>query len=441
MAADRPQVSPSSASPGRSIAPRTRRPRDNGQHGVIGNALRCGAGVIRRSESSVLGEQRLDQVYRRDAATWVIFAALFAFGVLNALLGPVLPYLRQAEHLSYVVGALHQVAFAVGGMTAGVLATASTAPRGRMIGLGLVGAAGAGILLGYGRVFPLTIVAALLLSAFATAALIRMWAVLSDLHHVRRAVAMSEGEIAVSLAGILIPAVVSACAATWVSWRFSFVIAGALVVVAAVAVTAIRLPVAGLRPAAAPEDAPITPDAEAAHTPSRTLTTIFAVVALEFTLSFWAASYLHDDVGIARDTAVALVSALYAANLVGRLAASRLARRRPVHVVLRLSLATALAGVPVLLAAGNVVVAGVGLAVAGIGIGGTFPLASALHVGGSRRTADQALGQILTVAGVGQIVGPVAAGAIAQASGLRLGLLVLPVLVLLAAATTRRRTA
>jgi fucose permease len=105
--------------------------------------------------------------------------------------------------------------------------------------------------------------------------------------------------------------------------------------------------------------------------------------------------------------------------------------------VLRISLAAAFAGVPLLLAAGNAVVAGVGLVVTGMGIGGTFPLASAIHIAASRRSADQALGQILAVAGIGQIAGPLAAGVLAQAVGLRAGLLVLPALVLVAAATTR----
>jgi fucose permease len=173
------------------------------------------------------------------------------------------------------------------------------------------------------------------------------------------------------------------------------------------------------------------------HAPRRTLATIFAVVALEFTLSFWAATYLHDDVGVAQDTSVALVSALYAANLVGRVLASRLARRLSLAVMLRLALATALAGTPILLTAGNVTVAAVGLAVTGIGIGGTFPLASTLHVTASHRTADQALGQILTVAGIGEIVGPLLAGAVAQVTELRIGLLLLPVLVLLGAVTVR----
>lgn len=376
--------------------------------------------------------------YRRDTATWVAFAGLFAFGILNALLGPVLPYLRQTEHISYVSGALHQVAFAVGGMTAGVLASRSATPRRRTITVGLVGAGTAGVLLGYGRAFPVTVVAALLVSAFATAALIRMWALLSDLHSVHRAVAMTEGEVAVSFAGILTPAVVSACAATWVSWRFSFVVAFALVVAAATAIGVARLPSPSW--SRAPADATAAPDPVRPPSRRRTLTMIFAVVGLEFTLSFWAASYLSDDVGMARDTSAALVSTLYAANLVGRLVASRLARHHSTAVVLRVFLLTTLLGLPILLSASNAVIAGSGLAVTGAGIGGTFPLASALHIAGSARTADQALGEILTVAGLGQIAGPLAAGAIAQAADLRAGLLVLPVLVLLAGGTTRRAT-
>jgi fucose permease len=387
-----------------------------------------GTGVIPGTTAA----ERAVPTYRRDTATWVVFAALFAFGVLNAVLGPMLPYLRQAEGISYIVGALHQVAFAIGGMTAGLLATRSSASRRRTIGLGLTAAGGAGLLLGYGQLLPATLAAALLLSGFATAALIRMWAVLADLHAIHRPVAMSEGEVAVSLAGIVSPALVGLCAAGALGWRFASVIAFVVVVGAVVAVAATRLP-DPRRPSADPHDAQSGPP-----TPRRTLATIFAVVGLEFTLSFWAASYLHDDVGLARNTAAAMVSALYAANLVGRVLASRLARRLPVTAELRLFLLIAALGLPILLTASDAAVAATGLAVTGIGIGGTFPLASALHVTASHRTADQALGEILTVAGVGQIVGPIAAGALAQAAGLRLGLVALPVLVLAGGLTTRR---
>jgi fucose permease len=391
-----------------------------------------------RAERAEAGERadRAGRMYRRDRVTWVAFAALFAFGVLNAVLGPVLPYLRRTEGISYLVGALHQVGFAIGGMTAGILASRSTAPRRRAIVAGLIGAAVAGLLLGYGRVLPLTLLAAVLVSGFATAAMIRVWAVLADLHRPHRAVAMAEGEIAVSLAGIATPALLSACVATALGWRFSFVIAFVLVVIAAAVVARTRLPEVS-RPRSSDRGGG-GDDAASARGERHTLATIFAVVGLEFTLSFWAASYLHDDVGLAAGTATVLVSVLYAANLAGRLVASRLARRLQVVTVLRICLATALVGAPILLAADNVGVAALGLAVIGTGIGGSFPLASSLHVAASGRPADQALGQILTVAGVGQISGPLVAGAVAQAVNLRLGLLVLPALVVLAAVTVRR---
>ena len=64
-----------------------------------------------------------------------------------------------------------------------------------------------------------------------------------------------------------------------------------------------------------------------------------------------------------------MVSVLYAANLVGRLLASRLAHRMPVAVVLRSALLAALIGVPVLLFASSAIVAAAGLAITGIGIG------------------------------------------------------------------------
>lgn len=162
---------------------------------------------------------------------------------------------------------------------------------------------------------------------------------------------------------------------------------------------------------------------------------VFAIVALEFALSFWLASYLNDDVGIARDTAVAMVSGLYASNLLGRVAASRLARAQTPERVLVIALGTVLAGLPFLLAATSVTAAVVGIILTGAGIGALFPMTSSLHVHASGRTADSALGEILAVAAFGQTTGPLLAGAIAQASTLRAGLLVLPAMTLLAASS------
>ncbi len=165
---------------------------------------------------------------------------------------------------------------------------------------------------------------------------------------------------------------------------------------------------------------------------------VFAIVALEFSLSFWLASYLNDSVGISRGLAVVMVSGLYAANLAGRLLASRLAHHTTTERLLGAALIVGLTGLPILLAASDAAVAAIGIALAGVGVGAMFPLTSSLHVGVSARNADGAIGQVLSIASIGQIVGPLAVGAIAQAAGLRVGLLILPALVLLAVAALTR---
>jgi fucose permease len=275
------------------------------------------------------------------------------------------------------------------------------------------------------------------MSLLGTTALIRVWAALADLHGPRRPIAMTEGEVSVSLAGITTPLLISGLATTALGWRFGFVIGAGIAIVAAIAVSRVR----------APKPPPAPPAAREPGSRSRgrrlppTLVIVFAIVGLEFSLSFWLASYLNDEIGVSRDAAVALVSALYAANLVGRVLTSRLTHRARPERILAGALIVALLGVAVLLTATSAAPAMVGVAIAGMGIAATFPMASSLHVEASGRTANSALGQTLAIASSGQIIGPLTAGAIAQVSDLRIGLLVLPVLTVMAGIALLRHTA
>ena len=363
--------------------------------------------------------------YRRDAFTWTAFGALFAFGYLNAVLGPALPYIRSVEGISYVVGALHQVAFALGGGLAGALSARDriALTRRTVIAGGLAGGALAGLVVGYGNTAPITIAGAFLMGLLASLALIRIWGALADGHGPRRAVAMTEGEVAVSLAGIATPLLIGALAATAATWRLAFAIGTVTAVLAAVGMLRADVP--------APQAAASVRRGGARAQP--TLVIIFAIVALEFALSFWLASYLNDDVGVARNTAVAMVSGLYASNLLGRLVASRLARTQSPERVLVIALGSVIVGLPFLLAATSVSAAVAGIVLAGAGIGALFPLTSSLHIQASGRSADSALGETLTVAALGMTSGPLIAAAIAQVTSLRAGLLVLPAMTLLAA--------
>jgi fucose permease len=362
-----------------------------------------------------------------------MFSGLFGFGVLNAILGPALPYLRAEEHLSYVPGALHQLAFAVGGGLAGLLAIRVEARLGRgvTIRFGLAAAALAGLAVGYGDAITITVPGAFFMSLFGASALIRMWAALADAHGPRRTVAMTEGEVTVSLGGTVVPLMLGGVAVTVLTWRFAFVAGAAIVIIAVLAMGAVHIPRS--EPVAPPDEQPRAADLPARSSPVPTLVIVLAIVALEFSLSFWLASYLNGSVGIGREEAVLMVSGLYGANLTGRLLTSRLARRATNERLLAASLILALVGLPILLAARGAAVAAVGIALTGIAIGAMFPLTSSMHVGVSSRNADGAIGQVQGIASIGQILGPFAVAAIAEAAGLRVGLFILPGLVLLAA--------
>jgi MFS family permease len=315
---------------------------------------------------------------------------------------------------------------------AGLLAAHERRPLDRttVISGGLTAAGLGGLAVGYGGTPAITIAGALLMSLLGTSAMIRVWAALADAHGARRAVAMSEGEVSVSLAGILMPLLIGALAATALGWRFAFVLGAAAAVGASLWVWGVRMP--------APADgrSAATPAIEESDRRrlAPLLIVVFGIVALEFSLSFWLASYLNDDVGLTRGAAATAVSGLYLANLAGRLVASRLTRRAGAERILAAALAVALLGLPVLLTATGPGAATAGIAITGIGIGALFPLTSALYVKASPRSADRALGQVLAIASVGQLAGPLTAGAIAQAASLRTGLLVLPALTILAAA-------
>jgi len=238
------------------------------------------------------------------------------------------------------------------------------------------------------------------------------------------------------LGGIVAPLLVGGLAGTALGWRFAFVVGAAIVAVAVAVTAAVRIP------PWLPNPSPGT-----AGTSTRsgwltpTLVVVFAVVALEFSLSFWLASYLNDSVGLPRTVAAAMVAGLYAANLAGRLVASRLAHRMTAARLLAVSIGVGLAGMPILLAATDAAEASVGIALVGVGIGATFPLTSSLHVAASSGPADTAVGQVLVVAAIGQILGPSSVAEIAQTAGLRIGLLILPTLALLAAGALARHHA
>ncbi len=383
--------------------------------------------------------------YRRDARTLAAFGLLLGLGLLQATLGVVLPYLRDELDLDYTAASLHVTAFAVGGFVAGLSGAAVAARVGRrwLVVAGAGGSAAAALLLTLAGSAALTLASALLLGLTLTWAFVALWSALSDQHGDRRAVALSEGEVGVSLGTLSLPLVVSASAALGAGWRAGLLVAALAPVAGVLAVRA-----AGIAEPLGEEDEPADDAAAAVRSATRgrgrlvaLLAITVCVVGLEWTLSTWLISYFDDDVGLERETAVALGSGFFAAMLAGRLIASRIARRRYAGDVFLLALGTVAVGVPLLVAVTEPAVAVAGSVVAGLGAGALFPLASALvlEAAGPRSTAGS--GATLAAASVGVLLAPLAIGALADAFGLRGALactMILPALTAAIALSARR---
>jgi fucose permease len=120
--------------------------------------------------------------------------------------------------------------------------------------------------------------------------------------------------------------------------------------------------------------------------------------------------------------------------VVGRTIGSRLARRYDPSVLLAVALGVAAVGFVVLWPAGVPVQAVAGLALLGVGIGNLFPMALSLAVSLAPGRAGQASGRAVMMTSLAVLVAPLTVGGLADATSLALALLMVPVLLVLAAA-------
>ena len=77
-------------------------------------------GTERRELRVTNGPRLRDGRFVRDRFTWLAYLLLASFTLLQAILGPLMPFLRAELHLSYTLGGLHLSAFAAGMVLAGL---------------------------------------------------------------------------------------------------------------------------------------------------------------------------------------------------------------------------------------------------------------------------------------------------------------------------------
>ena len=168
-----------------------------------------------------MGIGRSETEFRRDRLTWIAYVMLAWFAYLQAAPGLVMVHLRDELDLSYSAGGLHVAAFAAGSMIAGVVSARLERALGRrtlfwsaaaVMGAGAIG-------LTAGRVAEVTVGSVLVMGLGGGLLLVTIQAALADHHGDRSAVALTEANVAASIAYVALIGMLSLTAALHVGWR------------------------------------------------------------------------------------------------------------------------------------------------------------------------------------------------------------------------------
>ena len=364
--------------------------------------------------------------FRRDRLTWVAYVMLAWFAYLQAAPGLVIVHLRDELDLSYSAGGLHVAAFAAGSMAAGITAARLERTLGRrrlfwsaavLMGAGAIG-------LTAGRVAAVTVGSVLVMGVGGGLLLVTIQAALADRHGERRAVALTEANVAASVAYVVLIGVLSLAAAVNAGWRVALL--ASLVVPALTWWRNRRLAI----------DAP--PPSHIAHGRLPGVfwiaaVMLFCMVAAEWCVTAWGASFVEDAADVSTDTAVALMGGYFGGVVVGRTLGSRLARWHDPARLLALALAVAGAGFAVLWPSTGPVQALVGLSLLGLGIGNLFPMGLSVTVGLAPERSALASGRAVLMTSFAVLLAPLTVGTLADVTSLTAAFGVLPVVLALAA--------
>jgi fucose permease len=222
--------------------------------------------------------------------------------------------------------------------------------------------------------------------------------------------------------------------AVGLGWRAALVL-GSLVLVGTAAVF---LQVSQGTPAVAPDAGPASRSAvgrlPAGYWPW--WATLVLSVCVEFSFVFWTADALRTGVAAAPALAAGAVAVFELALAAGRLAGARLLRRSGDLRLLRLGLITGGLGFALFWSSRSLWPALAGLAVAGLGVALLYPISLAAAIRAGKGRSDLASARATLGSGVAIGVAPFVLGLLADAEGVRLAYLVVPLLLLAAWSTS-----
>lgn len=351
--------------------------------------------------------------FTRDRFTWLAYLMLAYYAYMQTALGTLMAFLRVELGASYAVTGLHMSAFALGMVGAGLSSDRLVARLGRAAvfwgGAAGMAASTLGIMLG--RSAPVTIASALVMGYLGTLLLGGIQASLADHHGPRRTLALTESNVAASVASTLAPLAVGFLQAMGAGWRGALGLGVGLLVLLALGLG--RAPVPAAHAAGASAGRRALPLRFWAY-----WVVISLFVSIEWCVAFWGTEYLAKAAGFQPASAATAMSLFFGAVVLGRLGGSQLARRVADSTLLWAALGITLVGFPFFWLAPAVGLRLAGLFLTGLGVANLFPLALAIAMGAAPGQSDAASARLTLAGGVAILVLPLLLGGLADRAGL-----------------------
>jgi fucose permease len=374
------------------------------------------------------------QRFHRERLTWASYWMLGYFAFLEAILGPLMPFIRGDLRLSYTLASLHFSAFALGAVVMGTTADHLTQRWGRRAAFwgGGIGMAAGALLVALSPVAAGTILGAFFMGLLGGLLIITLQAALADRHRQFSSVALTEANVFASGFAFLAPLLVGLVTAAGLGWRLALFPILAFLIIIGLRYRSVPFPMKG---AIQPDDAKAT---SGRMRLPLTYWVFWLLIALEtgaeWSVVYWGASFLASDSPLSKADAATAMAAFFLAMLIGRVIGSRLTRAIPGLLMLAASLVIALVGFPLFWLAPLPFVRVVGLFVVGLGLANVYPLGVALATGAAPGQADRASARLSIAAGLSALIAPFILGALAdhigigQAFGIAIPLLLLALL-------------
>jgi fucose permease len=366
--------------------------------------------------------------FHRDTATWACYALLALLTSCYGMIGPLLPWLREALDLTYQQGAYHSVAMAVGVTGMGLMVPNFAPALGRRgcVAVCLSMMAAGLSLLCLAPALAVSLAASVIIGAALPFAVMVAPAVLTERHGIHTGIAMAEANAIAYLGFLFAPAMVSLAAAAG-NWRWSFVLPAAFYALYWGLMR--RFDFGAVRLKSADGVAAALPAAFWWHW----LMLIFSISA-ELCMVVWGPSYLETVLGLPRAQALWAAMIFPLGMLLGRIMVSAALRRfRSEELALAAMLAGAL-GAMLFVGSGTLWVAAAGLFLSGVGMAGLYPFGITLAMQAAGPVMDRAAARASLASGLAILLAPFVIGTIADRAGMQAAFVLVPALLAVAGA-------